>query len=87
MQNIKLDLLTAPGCTHCKEFEEHWESIKDNWPNVEFTNISVVDPEGQEMAQKYQIFSSPGIILNGEVWATGGFNKEKFEEKLKELSA
>jgi len=43
-------------------------------------------PEGQELAQKYMIFASPGIIINGELWATGGFNKEKFITRITELS-
>ncbi len=51
------------------------------------TEISIITPEGQELVGKHQIFASPGIILNGEVFATGGFNKEKFTEKLKELLA
>jgi hypothetical protein len=38
------------------------------------------------MAGKYMIFSSPGIILNDELFVTGGFDKEKFMGKLKELS-
>jgi hypothetical protein len=39
------------------------------------------------MVQKYQIFASPGIIINGELFSTGGVNKEAFLEKLKELSS
>ena len=38
------------------------------------------------MAQKYMILASPGIVINGELWASGGFDKEKFIVKLKELS-
>lgn len=67
-------------------FEEFWHSIEKDWPNVTFKKIDVTTIEGQAMAQKYMIFSSPGIIINGELFATGGFNKEKFVQKLKELS-
>lgn len=82
---ISLELLVAPGCHICRQFEEFWKTVEKDWPNVEFKKIDVVTPEGQEMAQKYMIFASPGIILNGELWATGGFDKEKFINKLKEL--
>ncbi len=87
MKPIALDVLTAPGCTHCHEFLSYWETIKGEWPSVTMTEISIITPEGQELVGKHQIFASPGIILNGEVFATGGFNKEKFTEKLKELLA
>ena len=82
---ILLQELSAPGCLHCKEFKEFWESIKSEWPNVEFEEVSVVTPEGQELAQKHMIFASPGIIINGELFSTGGVDKKKFVEKLKEL--
>jgi thiol-disulfide isomerase/thioredoxin len=86
VQEIKLEVLASPGCHVCRMFEEYWQGISRNWPNVSFKHFDVTTPEGQEVAQKYMIFASPGIILNGEVWATGGFDKNKFIERLKELS-
>ena len=81
-----LDVLASPGCVHCKEFEEFWYSIEKDWPNVTFRHVDVTTPEGLEMVRKFMIFTSPGIILNGELFSTGGVDKEKFLEKLKELS-
>lgn len=86
MKAILLEELTAPGCKICKLFEEFWHSIEKDWPNVTYKNISLLSPEGQEMAQKHMILASPGIILNGELFSTGGFDKKAFLAKLKELS-
>lgn len=86
MKEVVLEELTSPGCHNCAAFKEFWEKEKENWPNVTFKEISITDPEGQEMVQKYQIFASPGIILNGELFSTGGVDQDKFIEKLKELS-
>ena len=86
MKNITLEVLTAPGCTHCHEFLEFWKTIESQWKNVSMKEISIITPEGQALVGKYQIFASPGIILNNEIFATGGFNKEKFTDKLKVLS-
>ncbi len=86
MKSVTLDELSAPGCAICHRFEEFWHSIENDWPNVAYRNVDVTTPEGQELVQKYMIMASPGIILNGELWATGGFDKEKFVEKLEELS-
>lgn len=79
--------LSAPGCVHCAEFERWWHTIEKEWPNVEYKNTSVITPEGQELAHKFMIFASPGIIINGELFSTGGVNKQKFLEKLKEISS
>jgi len=83
---IVLEELSAPGCQHCAAFKEFWHSIEKDWSNVTFREYSVTTPEGQEMVQKYMIFASPGIVLNGELFSTGGVNQKEFVEKLKELS-
>lgn len=86
MKPVILEELSSPGCHICKAFEEFWHSIEKDWPNVAYKNISVTTSEGQALAQKHMILASPGIILNGELWATGGFDERKFVQKLKELS-
>jgi thioredoxin 1 len=83
---ILVQELSAPGCIHCKEFKDFWLSIEKDWSDVEFQDISVTTPEGQELAQKHMIFSSPGIIINHELFSTGGVDKDKFIAKLKELT-
>jgi glutaredoxin len=86
MKAVKLEVLTSPGCHICRAFKEYWHTIEKDWPDVSFREVDVTTPEGQELAQRYMIFASPGIILNGELWATGGFDREKFIKKLEELS-
>ena len=86
MKQVVVEELSSPGCHICKHFEEFWRSIEKDWPNVQYRNVNVITPEGQELASKHMIMASPGIILNGELWSTGGFHKEKFVQKLRELS-
>jgi thioredoxin 1 len=85
MAKIILQELSSPGCSHCAAFRQFWHSIEKDYPDVEFQDISVITPEGQELAQKHMIFSSPGIIINGELFSTGGVDKDKFIAKLKEF--
>jgi len=86
MKEIVLEELSSPGCTHCAAFKEFWDGEKVNWPNVTFKELSLLNPDGQEMVSKYQIFASPGIVINGELFATGGVDEAAFKQKLKELS-
>lgn len=86
MSKVLIEELTSPGCHNCAAFKEFWEVEKVKWPDVEFKEVSIITPEGQEMVQKYQIFASPGIIINGELFSTGGVNKDDFIKKLTELS-
>ncbi len=86
MREVILEELSSPGCHNCAAFKAMWEEIQTDWPNVKFREVSLMEAEGQEMVQKYQIFASPGIIINGELFSTGGINKEEFITKLTELS-
>ncbi len=86
MNAVELIEVSSPGCHNCAVFRDYWEKEKANWPNVTMREVNLLEPEGQEMVQKYMIMASPGIILNGELFSTGGVTKDKFFEKLKELS-
>jgi len=83
---IVLEELSSPGCQHCAAFRAFWHMIEKDWPNVTYKEVSLITPEGQKMVSKFMIFASPGIILNGELFSTGGVNQKEFVEKLKELS-
>lgn len=86
MKSVSLEVLHSPGCQICRVFDEFWQTISHEWPNVTYKKLEVTTPEGQEMVQKYMIFSSPAIVLNGELFSMGGFDRDKFIAKLKELS-
>ncbi len=87
MQDVVVEELSSPGCHNCAAFKEFWDTEQKKWPNVSFKEVSIITPEGQELIQKHQIFASPGIIINGELFSTGGVNKDEFIKKLQTLSA
>ncbi len=82
----KIQFLTMVGCHNCaavkKIFDEIMPEFKDK---VEVVEIDMTSPEGQELVQKYSVMASPGIIINDELFSTGGVDKEKLVEKLKSL--
>lgn len=84
---IKIKFLTMQGCHSCeaakKIFDEIMPEFKDK---VEVEEFDMATPEGQELVQKYSVLASPGIIINDELFSTGGVNKEKLIEKLKSIT-
>jgi len=86
MKEVTLEMVSSPGCNHCRAFRAFWEIVAKDWPKVKFEDVDVTTARGQELAGKHLIFASPGIILNDELFSTGGVNKEKFLAKVKELS-
>ncbi|MEK9195328.1 MAG: hypothetical protein AAB975_03050 [Patescibacteria group bacterium] len=85
-KKISLISVSVPGCVECKRFEERWEQIKTEFPNVEYRNLSAISPEGQELVSKYSIMMSPGIIIEHELFGVGGIDMEKLKARIQELS-
>lgn len=86
MKPIIVQELKSPGCQICAKFEDFWKNkIAGQFPNAELKTIDVTTPEGQELTQKFMIFASPGLIINEELFSTGGFDEEKFIDKVKTL--
>lgn len=86
MKPISIIVVTSPNCQICARFDDFWKKIEKDWPNISYRKVDVTTAEGRDLAQKYIILASPAIIVNGELWAVGGYNEDKFLEKLKTLS-
>ncbi len=83
---IKIQFLTMVDCHNCAEVKKIFDEVMPDFKDkVEVDEIDIVTPEGQELVQKYSVLASPGIIINDELFSTGGVNKEKLVEKLKSL--
>ncbi len=87
MKPVKLDVVATPGCQICRAFEDFWRSIEKDWPGVSFRQLNLTESaEAQALVSKNMIFASPAIFLNGELWASGGFDRGKFIDTLRKLS-
>lgn len=84
-KNITVQFVTSPGCTHCAEVRKVFEELKPKYSELQIEEIDVTTPKGMELVIKYSIMASPGVIVNGELFSTGGINKESFVKKLDQL--
>lgn len=82
---MKLQFLTMIDCQVCAKVKKILDEILPQFPDVTIEEIDITSEEGQKMVQKYGIMSSPGVIIDGELFSSGGVNKEKLVEKLKFL--
>lgn len=88
MNKIIITEITSPGCVHCAEAKKIFEQdIKPNFPEVEIEYVDMLTERGQQLIQEHGIMSSPGILVNGELFAMGGLDKNKLIKKLKELES
>lgn len=82
---ISIQLITTPGCTHCDQVKKVFEEVKPQFPDMEIEEIDATTPKGTEILMKHMIFASPGVIINGELFSTGGINRDAFVKKLNSL--
>ena len=87
MSNIKIQEVSSKGCVSCEAAKKLLqEEIQPQFPDIEIEYIDMLSEQGMKMVQEYGIMSSPGVIVNGELFSTGGLNKEKLVKKIKSLS-
>lgn len=82
---IKVTLIRPSGCAHCVAVKETLNSMKNDYPELTVEEIDMTTPEGQKMVQKYNILSSPGILVNDEFFAFGGATEKQFKKRFDEL--
>lgn len=82
---INLTLVTREGCVHCAQTKEILKKIKPEYPELAIEEVDMITQKGQELISKYGIMSSPGIIINDELFAVGGATEKELRGKLTEL--
>jgi len=82
-----LQFLTMVGCHNCEAAKKIFDEVLPDFKDiVTVEEIDITTPKGQELVSKYSVLASPGIIINDELFSTGGVDKDKLVEKLKTLS-
>ncbi len=83
---IKMIFVTREGCVHCVETKKILEKLRPEYPELIIDEVDMTTPEGQELISKYSIMSSPGIIINNELFAMGGTTEKELRNKFTELN-
>jgi len=81
--NIKF--LTMVGCHNCAAAKKIFDEVMPDYKDVEVVEIDITSQEGQELVSKYSVLASPGIIIDDELFSTGGVDRDKLVEKLQSL--
>ncbi|MBI2038413.1 MAG: thioredoxin family protein [Candidatus Nealsonbacteria bacterium] len=82
---IKMQIITSPGCECCEDIKTYIKDVQKDFPELQVDIISMTTSLGQELVQKYNILSAPGIIINGKLEFSGETKEEDLRKKLKEI--
>ncbi|MBC8500382.1 MAG: thioredoxin family protein [Nanoarchaeota archaeon] len=72
----KVQILTTPGCGNCARVERMLDEMK-----VKYEVIDIA--KNPAILQKYQVMTSPGIVINEKLEFTGVPREEELRAKLK----
>ena len=70
---MKVEVLTTPDCSNCRNLEQMLESLEIKYVLVDVT-------ESPEYLEKYPIFTAPGLVVDGKLVVTGIPKKEQLNE-------
>ena len=77
----KVQILKTPGCSSCAQATTLIKKIKEE-EKLKFTIEELDITQHPELLQKYQIMTSPGIVIDGKLEFTGMPSEKKLKEKL-----
>jgi len=65
---LKIEIYTSPTCPYCPAALRMLKKAAGMYKGyIEIIEVSIVSPEGQQLAAMYKIQATPTIIMNGEV--------------------
>lgn len=83
---VRIKFISAGGCANCEKVARTLkENIAKRFPSVNVEEIDMASNEGQRLVAKHGILSSPGIVLDDELFASGNVDEAKLEGKIKML--
>lgn len=82
---INLTLVSREGCVHCAQTKELLTKIQPDYPELAVEEIDMTTPKGRELVSQYGIMSSPGVIINGELFSMGGTTEKELRAALEKL--
>lgn len=61
---MKVEVLTTPGCSNCKVLEKMLDNLGISYDLIDVT-------EKSEYLERYPIFTTPGLVIDGKLEFTG----------------
>jgi glutaredoxin len=82
---VTVTLVGTRGCPACVIVKRMLENIKPSYPDLEIEEVEATSPAGEDLIRRYGILASPGIIIDGQLFAMGIVSEEQLRNKLEEL--
>ena len=80
---ITVQLITAPGCAKCAQAKQAITNALGQLEDTYRIEVAEVDlTEQPELASQHGIWSTPALVINGELAFVGPVNEQELRRKL-----
>jgi hypothetical protein len=81
---ILIELVKRSSCRICNEVTKELISYQRQKKHV---NLKIFDVEkGDTISEKLQCYITPAVWVEGQLWYLGGFDINRFDQKISELN-
>lgn len=81
---LYVEIITSPNCIHSPKAVKLITNLTKKSKSIIVREISLLTEEGKEMAEGYEIESTPSITINGELVCEGLPGKEEIKKLLED---
>lgn len=83
MKKATIELITAPGCSKCIEAKTKIINIIKSYKNLSLKEIDIT--KQPDIITKYNIMSTPAIVINGVLEFTSVPSEKEFRTKIENI--
>lgn len=82
-ERINIQLFVKEECTSCVQVENTLRKYCDSKNHLAFEVIDLQD--GYRTPNGKSIYITPAVWVNGKLWSFGGFDINRFDERMHQL--
>jgi len=81
---VNLEIISSPGCANCEKAKNLILKIAKDYTYLKVKEMSIID--NPELAIKYQIMSSPWVVINGRLVFSWWVNEKELRNEIEKAN-
>ncbi|MBI2551162.1 thioredoxin family protein [Candidatus Uhrbacteria bacterium] len=79
---MKITMIIPGDCAHCTVLGPTLEKLQKEFDGLKVEYIDMATEKGQRLIQKHGIMASPGILVDGKLFASGGATEADLRKEI-----
>jgi hypothetical protein len=84
MKEIRVQLVTAPGCHFCDEAQRTLHVLEDRFP-LTIDLVPLMSDSGRDLVARHRVPFPPILLIEGAFFGFGRLSQRRLEQRLIQL--